>query len=95
MIGEIPPSFNLNTSLDYKTTSLDLYGTCRSDDRNRLDPKKMVTLVMAMGRTSLKTSLKRVHVSAEEVSAKHIQKIFHKYDFDVTVYGDNSQPDEL
>lgn len=94
-VSEIDDNFSLDSDLEYRIKSLDLYGTANRFERSKISEKKIITLVRAMAKTSLKNSLKKVHVFEEEFPEDDLQKIFNKHGFKVEVIGDEAQPVEV
>lgn len=95
IIGDINDNFSLDSGIDYKLKSLDIYGTCSKSWKNYLDGPKLRTLVNAMSKTNLRTSLKKVHIDQDEFPKDEVATIFASKGFDVIINADNIRPEPL
>lgn len=91
-ISKVSKKWKLDTTVNYKIKRLDLFGSCHRSWSDHLTEKKLDKLIMVLSSTKLKDSLKTVHTKEDWFAAKHLQPIFDKYGFDVTVEGDNEKP---
>jgi hypothetical protein len=82
----------LDSKIEYKIISLDLFGSCHKSWSDHLTEKKLNKLVRQMALTNLKDSLKIVHTKEDWFSTKSLQPIFDNHGFKLTVHGDNKKP---
>jgi predicted nucleotidyltransferase len=82
-----------DTSKKYSIKTLDLFGSCHRSWSDHLTEKKLDKLVSTLSQTNLRDSLQTVHTREDWFTAEHLQPIFDKYEFNVTVVGNNKIPE--
>jgi len=91
-IGEISAEFHLDESITYALEVLDLYETAKKKEKDYLNKKSLKKLANAMAATSIKSSLRKVHVRAQFFKMEKAQKIFSKKGFILKVKANDKEP---
>jgi len=79
--------------MNYKIEELNLFLTWNKSDVNRLDKKKMSSVLEAMSHTSMKDSLKRIRVYSKNYPYEKLDKLAKSNGFkDIEIIGDDDEP---
>lgn len=92
---KLDKKFTLDTNINFDVRQLDLYRTCRKEEKEYLDLFSFPKFIDELSKTSLRASLGSVHVKESAYPAKEVQMIFDNAKFNVTVTGDEYRMDSL
>lgn len=84
--------FKLDHNLDYNIKVLDLFETADCDNKEKLNRGKMIPFVEALGKTSLKDSVKRIHVHGDLYDPKEVEELFTSHGFTASICGSEKWP---
>lgn len=84
--------FELDDTIDYSIKVLDLYETANIKEESKLNNKKIIAFAEALGKTSLKDCIERIHVKNSEYPIKDLEYVFQRFGFKTSICGDEKWP---